>query len=101
MEPATHSPGLQTLKDHARLHQGSQERSHQSPASPTSSLTISCTWFTHQDLLKGVVPQASVSRGVKDHREGFVRGLDVAKLHLVLREEERSTAGLLRGFQES
>lgn len=56
---------------------------------------------THQDLLKGEVPQASVSRGVKDHREGFVRGLDVAKLHLVLREEERSTAGLLRGFQES
>lgn len=55
---------------------------------------------THQDLLKGEVFQASVSRGIKDHREGFVRGVNVAKLQFILCEEERPTAGLLGGGQE-
>lgn len=37
-----------------------------------------------QDLLIGKVLQASVSGGVKDHWEVFVRGLHVAKFYLVL-----------------
>ena len=39
---------------------------------------------THQDSFVREVLQLAIPGGVKDHREGFVRRLDVAQLHLVL-----------------
>ena len=42
---------------------------------------------TYQHALDGEVLQASVPRGVKDHRQRLVRGLRVADLHLVLHGE--------------
>lgn len=44
---------------------------------------------TYQDPLVGEILQASVSGGVKDHREEFVRSLHVPKFHLVLGGERK------------
>lgn len=67
-------------QDQAKLMRGSYGRSH---------LRVPHSIFaTYQNLL-GEILQASVSGGVKDHREGFVRGLHVAKLHLILGGERK------------
>lgn len=61
----------------ARLPSGPRGRAPR-PAGPAVAPT------THQDSFVREVLQLAVPRGVKDHREGFVRRLDVAQLHLVL-----------------
>lgn len=45
-------------------------------------------WTTHQDSLVREVLQLPIPGGVEDHREGLVRRLNVAQLHLVLRTRE-------------
>ena len=48
---------------------------------------------THQDSFVGEVLQLAIPGGVKDHREGFVRRLDVAQLHLVLQTQGTAAVG--------
>lgn len=101
--PSTHSPGCchrphQSVDPKVPPEFPGEESLKACP--PNSPTPIPVYLATHQDLLKGEFSQASVSGGIKDHRKGFVRGVNVAKLQFILCEEERSTAGLLRGFQE-
>lgn len=81
-------------QDQGRLITGSYYRATQG----TSPLPFA----TYQDPLVGEMLQASVSGRVKDHWESLVRGLGVAKLHLILGgERKRSQWYPRRGFPDT
>lgn len=59
------------------------------PIGGTTQSVPTLPFATYQDPLIREILQSSVPGRVKDHWEGFVRGLDVAKFHLVLGTGEK------------